>query len=211
MAHEIKNPLTPIRLAAERMRRRARGTAEPGALASVVEEGASTIVEEVTTLSALVDAFGRFARLPAAEIADTDLAAVVQQVTKLYAGVKPGVCVSSRGADGDLRARADAEQIKRALINLVDNAVAATPAGGHVELAATVEGGTARVAVSDDGPGLAPNERVRVFDPDYSTKPRGTGLGLAIVARIAAEHAGRVFVEDNAPKGCRFVLEWPAA
>jgi two-component system, NtrC family, nitrogen regulation sensor histidine kinase NtrY len=216
MAHEIKNPLTPIRLAAERMRRRARTAgevsgADAAALASVVEEGASTIVEEVTTLSALVDAFGRFARLPAAELAETDLLAVVQQVTKLYTGTKAGVSISSK-TDGPLApVLADAEQIKRALINLVDNAVAATPAGGHVVLEASVGGGTARVAVRDDGPGLGPAERARVFDPDYSTKPRGTGLGLAIVERIAAEHSGRVFVEENAPKGCRFVLEWPAA
>jgi two-component system nitrogen regulation sensor histidine kinase NtrY len=212
MAHEIKNPLTPIRLAAERMRRRARissGDEEP--LAAVIEEGASTIVEEVTTLSGLVDAFGRFARLPAADLVETDLAAVVSQVTKLYDGVKPGVRVTSEAKDGIALVRADAEQIKRALINLVDNAVAATPPGGHVVLAASVDGGKARVAVSDTGPGLSPSEKTRVFDPDYSTKSRGTGLGLAIVERIAAEHAGRVFVEENAPKGCRFVLEWPAA
>ncbi|HKC25535.1 MAG TPA: ATP-binding protein [Thermoanaerobaculia bacterium] len=213
MAHEIKNPLTPIRLAAERMHRRARAAsgADEGPLAGVVEEGASTIVEEVTTLSSLVDAFGRFARLPAADLAETDLAAVVSQVTKLYDGVKPGVRVTSEAQEEIAPVKADAEQIKRALINLVDNAVAATPPGGRVVLAASVDGGKARVAVSDTGPGLSPSERTRVFDPDYSTKSRGTGLGLAIVERIAAEHAGRVFVEENAPKGCRFVLEWPAA
>jgi two-component system nitrogen regulation sensor histidine kinase NtrY len=212
MAHEIKNPLTPIRLAAERMRRRAVAPdADEGTLASVVRDGASAIIEEVTTLSSLVDTFGRFARLPAADLAPTDLGAVVQQVTKLYAGVKRGVTVSAE-VPGELPlVHADAEQVKRALINLVDNAVAATPGGGRVKIRASVGDGHARLAVEDDGPGIPEAERERVFDPAYSTKARGSGLGLAIVARIAAEHAGRVRVEENAPHGCRFLLEWPAA
>ena len=212
MAHEIKNPLTPIRLAAERMRRRALGKDnDPASLASVVQEGASTIIEEVTTLASLVDTFGRFARLPAADLAPTDLGAVVQQVTNLYANVKRGVTVSADIPEALPLVNADAEQVKRALINLVDNAVAATPGGGHVRIVAGVEEGRARLAVEDDGAGIPEAERERVFDPAYSTKARGSGLGLAIVARIAAEHAGRVRVEENVPHGCRFLLEWPAA
>ncbi len=214
MAHEIKNPLTPIRLAAERMRRRARretGEEPEEALRTVVEEGATTIVEEVGTLAALVDAFQRFARLPEAQLAPCDLAAVVGQVVKLYAGTKPGVRVVSE-VGGELPpVRADAEQVKRALINLVDNAVAATPRGGTVTVDARVEDGHARLVVADDGPGIPEAARARVFDASYSTKPRGSGLGLAITARIAAEHAGRVSVEENEPRGCRFVFEWPAA
>jgi nitrogen fixation/metabolism regulation signal transduction histidine kinase len=213
MAHEIKNPLTPIRLAAERMRRRALGKdADPDSLASVVREGSSTIIEEVTTLASLVDMFGRFARLPAADLAPTDLGAVVRQVTKLYANVKRDVMVSADIPQALPLVRADAEQVKRALINLVDNAIAATPpGGGRVRIAAHVADGRARIAVEDDGPGIPEAERERVFDPAYSTKARGSGLGLAIVARIAAEHAGRVRVEENAPHGCRFLLEWPAS
>ena len=212
MAHEIKNPLTPIRLAAERMRRHARGRdADPGGLSAVVDEGASTIIEEVTTLASLVDTFGRFARLPAADLAPTDLGAVVTQVAKLYADVKRGVTVEADIPESLPLVKADAEQVKRALINLVDNAIAATPGGGHVRIAAVVTGGSARLLVEDDGPGIPEAERGRVFDPDYSTKARGSGLGLAIVSRIASEHAGRVRVEENAPHGCRFLLEWPAA
>lgn len=211
VAHEIKNPLTPIRLAAERMRRRARLHGTDPQLPTVVEEGSSTIIEEVGTLADLVDAFGRFARLPAADLQETDLAGVVQQVVNLYAGVKPGVEVVARIPNDLPAVRADAEQIKRALINLVDNGVAATPAGGRVSLSVSVEGGHARLSVEDDGPGIPRSERNRVFDPAFSTKARGTGLGLAITQRIAAEHAGRVHVEDNPPHGCRFVFEWPAA
>ena len=212
MAHEIKNPLTPIRLAAERMRRRAASSADSGdGLSRVVEEGASTIVQEVTALSALVDTFQRFARLPAAVLAPTDLGAVARQVAKLYDGVKRGIAVTAEAADGLGPARADAGQLRRALINLVDNAVAATPEGGRVRVAVRVAEGRAVVSVEDDGPGIPPADRERVFDAEYSTKGRGSGLGLAIVARIAAEHGGTVRVEENAPHGCRFLLEWPAA
>jgi two-component system, NtrC family, nitrogen regulation sensor histidine kinase NtrY len=195
------------------MRRRAssRDAGSAPELATVVEEGASTIIEEVSTLSRLVDSFGRFARLPAAQLEPTDLGGVVQQVAKLYGDVKPGVNVSVEIPPDLPAVRADAEQVKRALINLVDNAVAATPVGGHVEIAAQVAGGRATVVVSDDGPGIPAADLERVFDPAFSTKARGTGLGLAITARIAAEHSGRVRVEENVPHGCRFILEWPAA
>ncbi len=215
MAHEIKNPLTPIRLAAERMRRRAAALPTPDAAAaemkSIVEEGASTIVDEVGTLSGLVDSFGRFARLPAAMLAPTDLSAVVAQVVKLYGDLKPGVTVDADVPEGLPEVRADAEQVKRALVNLVDNAVAATPPGGRIRIGARVARGRAELSVADDGPGIPPENRERVFDPSFSTKERGSGLGLAITARIAAEHSGRVRVEENVPRGCRFVLEWPAA
>lgn len=212
MAHEIKNPLTPVRLAAERIRRKARGSAGCDAeLAKVVEEGADTIVQEVRSLAALVDAFHRFARLPETRLGELDLGAVVAQVVKLYEGTKAGVRVAAE-APPDLPAvRGDAEQVKRALVNLVDNAVAATPPGGSVRVRASVDGGLARVVVSDDGPGIPPEERDLVFEPTFSTKANGFGLGLSITSRIAAEHRGRVILEENAPRGCRFVFEWPAA
>jgi two-component system nitrogen regulation sensor histidine kinase NtrY len=212
MAHEIKNPLTPIRLAAERMRRRAASSPDAGdGLSRVVEEGASTIVQEVTALAALVDTFQRFARLPAAVLEPTDLGAVALQVAKLYDGVKRGIAVTTDVPEGIPAVNADAGQVRRALINLVDNAVAATPEGGRVRVAVRIAGGRASVSVEDDGPGIAPADRERVFDAEYSTKSRGSGLGLAIVARIAAEHGGSVRVEENVPHGCRFLLEWPAA
>ncbi len=215
MAHEIKNPLTPIRLAAERMARRTRAANRsagiPPEILKAIEEGCSTIIEEVGTLAGLVDAFGRFARLPAADLMPSDIGAVVQQVVKLYAGTKAGVSITAEIEDPLPLVRADAEQIKRALINLVDNAVAASPAGGNVRITAAVHDGNARLSVQDDGPGIDEADRQRIFDPAFSTKARGTGLGLAITARIAAEHSGRVRVEENSPRGSRFLLEWPAA
>ena len=212
MAHEIKNPLTPVRLAAERMRRKARSSSGCDAeLAKVVEEGADTIVQEVRTLAALVDAFHRFARLPETRMGSFDLASVVAQVVKLYDGTKRGVRIVPEVADGLGPVQGDVEQIKRAVVNLVDNAVAATPSGGTVSVRAGVEEGTARVVVADDGPGIPLEERALVFEPTFSTKPNGFGLGLSITSRIAAEHRGKVVLEENSPRGCRFVLEWPVA
>ncbi|MBK8596285.1 MAG: HAMP domain-containing protein [Holophagales bacterium] len=212
MAHEIKNPLTPVRLAAERMRRKARSsTGCDPVLAKVVEEGADTIVQEVRTLAALVDAFHRFARLPETSFGDCDLGSVVGQVVKLYDGTKAGVRISADLPEGLAVVRGDAQQIKRAVVNLVDNAVSATPPGGEVRVRASVEKGVARVVVADDGPGIPAEERDLVFEPTFSTKAEGFGLGLSITSRIAAEHRGRVLLEENSPRGCRFVLEWPAA
>ncbi len=212
MAHEIKNPLTPVRLAAERIRKKARGSAacDPE-LTKVVEEGADTIVQEVRTLAALVDAFHRFARLPETRLGELDLGSIVSQVVKLYDGTKAGVRIEAAVPEGPGRVRGDAEQVKRAVVNLVDNAFAATPPGGVVSIRASVEDGTARVVVSDDGPGIPAEERSLVFEPTFSTKAHGFGLGLSITSRIAAEHRGRVLLEENSPRGCRFVLEWPAA
>ena len=212
MAHEIKNPLTPVRLAAERIRRKARGsTGCDPALAKVVEEGADTIVQEVRTLAALVDAFHRFARLPETSFGDCDLGSIVGQVVKLYDGTKAGVRIAADVPDGLAAVRGDVQQIKRAVVNLVDNAVSATPPGGEVRIRASVEEGLARVVVTDDGPGIPAEERDLVFEPTFSTKAEGFGLGLSITSRIAAEHRGRVVLEENSPRGCRFVLEWPAA
>ncbi len=212
MAHEIKNPLTPVRLAAERIRRKARAsTACDPALAKVVEEGADTIVQEVRTLAALVDAFHRFARLPETSLGDCDLGAIVGQVAKLYDGTKAGVKITADVPQDLAAVRGDVQQIKRAVVNLVDNAVSATPPGGEVRIRASVEEGVARVVVADDGPGIPAEERDLVFEPTFSTKAEGFGLGLSITSRIAAEHRGRVVLEENSPRGCRFVLEWPAA
>ena len=131
---------------------------------------------------------------------------------KLYDGTKAGVRIAADGPRGARRgAGATREQIKRAVVNLVDNAVAATPPGGVVSIRASVEEGLARVVVADDGPGIPAEERDLVFEPTFSTKAHGFGLGLSITSRIAAEHRGRVVLEENSPHGCRFVLEWPAA
>ena len=207
IAHEIKNPLTPIRLAAERMLKKHR-QGEPG-LARAIEDGVEIIVREVGTLQGMVDEFSRFARMPRPQPARTDVPRLVAETLHLYQNLKPGVEVEAR-LDGDLAGvTLDAEQIKRALINLLDNAVEATDAPGRVTVSAQQRDGHFAIKVADTGRGIPPEAKEKLFLPYFSTKGRGTGLGLAIVHRIVADHHGSIRVEDNHPRGTVFTLELP--
>ena len=209
IAHEIKNPLTPIRLAAERMLKKHR-QGEPG-LARAIEDGVEIIVREVATLQGMVDEFSRFARMPRPQPAPTDVPRLLAETLHLYQNVKPGVEVEAR-LDGDLAGvTLDAEQIKRALINLLDNAVEATDAPGRVTVSAERRDGHFAIKVADTGRGIPPEAKEKLFLPYFSTKGRGTGLGLAIVHRIVADHHGSIRVEDNHPRGTVFTVELPGA
>jgi two-component system nitrogen regulation sensor histidine kinase NtrY len=209
IAHEIKNPLTPIRLAAERMLKKHR-QGEPG-LARAIEDGVDIIVREVATLQGMVDEFSRFARMPRPQPARTDVPRLVAETLHLYQNLKPGVELEAR-LDGDLTGvTLDAEQIKRALINLLDNAVEATDAPGRVIVSAQRRDGHFAIKVADTGRGIPPEAKEKLFLPYFSTKGRGTGLGLAIVHRIVADHHGSIRVEDNHPRGTVFTLELPGA
>ncbi len=209
IAHEIKNPLTPIRLAAERMLKKHR-QGEPG-LAGAIEDGVEIIVREVATLQGMVDEFSRFARMPRPQPARTDVPRLVAETLHLYQNLKPGVEVEAR-LDGDLTGvMLDGEQIKRALINLLDNAVEATDAPGRVTVSAQQRDGHFAIKVADTGRGIPPEAKEKLFLPYFSTKGRGTGLGLAIVHRIVADHHGSIRVEDNHPRGTVFTVELPGA
>jgi two-component system nitrogen regulation sensor histidine kinase NtrY len=207
VAHEIKNPLTPIRLDAERMLRKQQdGDADaPAALSGGVE----IIVREVETLKRMVDEFSRFARMPRPQPTEVDLGSWLAETLHLYRGVKPGVAVAGTVDPGAASAQLDPEQLKRALINLLDNAVEATPAPGEVDVRIERLDGRLEIRVSDTGPGIAPEARDKIFLPYFSTKGRGSGLGLAIVHRIVADHHGTLRVEDNTPRGSVFVITLP--
>lgn len=207
VAHEIKNPLTPIRLAAERMLHRHR-QADPG-LGGAIEEGVEIIVREVGTLQAMVDEFSRFARMPRPHPVRVDLARLVEDTLHLYRDVKPGVEVAGSVAAAAVDAWLDPEQIRRALINLLDNAVEATTAPGRVEVRAAADDGRLAIEVADTGPGIPPEAKAKLFLPYFSTKGRGTGLGLAIVHRIVTDHQGTIRVDDNRPHGTIFTIELP--
>jgi nitrogen fixation/metabolism regulation signal transduction histidine kinase len=219
LAHEIKNPLTPIQLCAERMRRHF-GSAPPAAR-ELVDECTSTIVGEVESLKALVDEFAQFARMPAPRTVPSDLNALLTDTLALYNGLFHEIVIERRFGDGLPRVRVDVEQIRRVIINLVDNAVEALggsaapprPDGPRptivVETKQDPVNSVARVLVSDNGPGIPPADRDKLFMPYYSTKRRGSGLGLAIVRRIIAEHGGSIEVADNAPSGTVFTIELP--
>ena len=210
LAHEIKNPLTPIQLSAQRVRK-AWLKSDP-AFEKILTECTRAIVDEVEALKNLVDEFAQFARLPAASLQPASLHDVIDQALSLYDGLFPGVAFERRLAPDLPPLRLDPDQMKRALINLVDNAVEATEGKGRILVATEYDRaeGRARLVVADDGPGIAPADRDRLFVPHFSTKKRGSGLGLAIVNRIVQEHLGTIRAEDNAPRGARFVVELPA-
>jgi two-component system nitrogen regulation sensor histidine kinase NtrY len=219
LAHEIKNPLTPIQLCAERMRRHFSGA--PPASRELVEECTTTIVGEVESLKSLVDEFAQFARMPAPRTVPSDLNGLLSETLALYNGLFREIRIERRLAEALPPVRVDVEQIRRVVINLVDNAMEALggttarprPSGDApvilVETQLDSVNGVARIVVADNGPGISPADREKLFMPYYSTKRRGSGLGLAIVRRIIAEHGGSIDVGDNSPSGTVFTIELP--
>jgi nitrogen fixation/metabolism regulation signal transduction histidine kinase len=208
MAHEVKNPLTPIQLTAQRLLRRTReGRLDPEA----VKEGAETILAEVSSLSRLVDSFSRFARLPVPQFSPCDPADLLRQVAALYLPNHPEIQWELHLPEVPVSALWDGDMVKRALINYVDNAVAALVEGkGSVQLSLAEEGASLRFDVLDGGVGVPEADRGRLFEPYFSTKRKGTGLGLAIVRRIAQDHGGDARYEPLDP-GSRFSLVLPKA
>ena len=209
LAHEIKNPLTPIQLCAERLRRHF--STAPAASKALVDECTETIVGEVESLKGLVDEFSQFARMPSPRTVPTDLSQLITDTIALYNGIFSAVQIEQRFAPGLPLVRLDPEQVRRVIINLVDNAVEAMERRGQIVVETQIDAANAivRVIVADDGPGIPVGEREKLFLPYYSTKRRGSGLGLAIVRRIIAEHGGNIDVGDNTPKGTRFTIELP--
>jgi two-component system, NtrC family, nitrogen regulation sensor histidine kinase NtrY len=219
LAHEIKNPLTPIQLCAERMRRHFGGAPQPAR--ELVDECTATIVGEVESLKNLVDEFAQFARMPAPKTVPVDLNTMLSEALGLYNGLFQNIRISKQFDESLPLVRIDVEQIRRVVINLVDNAVealggstAADRPGGVaptilVETRHETNHGIARIIVSDNGPGIPSADRDKLFMPYYSTKRRGSGLGLAIVRRIVVEHGGSIEVMDNEPTGTQFLIELP--
>lgn len=206
IAHEIKNPLTPIQLSAERIARKFRnGDADT---AAAIEEGTKTIVSEVGQLKRMVDEFARFARMPAVHLRHAQLAEILEEAAALYRDVKPGVAVGV-AVESDIELLVDPEQIRRAVGNLLKNAVEATEAG-EVRVSARRAPHRVVIEVADPGRGVPDADKEKLFLPYFSTKGRGTGLGLAIVHRIVNDHDGRISVHDNHPRGTRFEIELPA-
>jgi two-component system nitrogen regulation sensor histidine kinase NtrY len=222
IAHEIKNPLTPIQLSAQRLQRRLseRLTGEDAAL---LDDCTSTIVHEVSELKGLVNEFSRFARRPAGKMHPCDLNQVVEETLPLFRQARPDLRIDFESAAQQLPVLMNREAVKRALVNLLDNAVSAVTAA-HNGDAVAASASTADIAVrtrvdaelsrvvlevSDRGPGIPAEHRGRIFEPYFSTKQDGTGLGLAIVASIAADHHAYVRLHDNEPHGTRFVIEFP--
>ncbi len=208
IAHDIRNPLTPIQLSTERMQRK---YAAAHAEDPVFAECTQAILSEVNTLKHLVDEFTRFARMPVPRLEEGDLPVEIRTVVETYRTSHPGIRWEFRH-EGPPRLWFDPLQIRRAVTNLLDNAAAALGERGTVTVTCTHDeaAGKARIDVADDGPGIPPGDRDRLFEPYFSRREGGTGLGLAIVSAIANDHGGTVRMRDNIPRGAVFEMEFPA-
>ena len=221
IAHEIKNPLTPIQLSAQRLRHqleRRTGTSEPPKdpdLARIARECASLIEREVATLAALVNEFSQFVRFPTAKLLPTDTNTTVNEAVQVFAGRLDGITLKTSLEEHLPAVRADGPLLRSVIVNLIDNAAEALEDSPCREITVAThlrsESDTIEIAVSDTGHGISPQDKDKLFLPHFSTKERGTGLGLAIAARIISEHGGSLRVEDNRPVGSRFLIELPVA
>jgi len=231
LAHEIKNPLTPIQLSAERLLRRYRQLAPPEAAPKLsapgrqaefasfdglLQECVQTIIHEADSLKNLVDEFSRFARLPQVRTEQSDLHRVIESALSLYNGRTQDVRFAVDFDPGIPPLWLDPEQMKRVLVNLMDNALEAMAGSPHAKdlLIRTRRDGmqrSVRIEVNDTGRGFPEGYRDSLFLPYFSTRKGGTGLGLAIVRQIVTEHHGRVRAEPNAPRGTRIIIDLPMA
>ena len=216
VAHEIKNPLTPIALSAERIRRHLeRGSPPDGNSVAVMQGCTETIFNAVETVRRLVDEFSTLARFPTAQPRPNGINAIIESALQLFQGRLDGIRIHAQLASNLPPVLADPDAMRRAIANLVDNAAEALQdslvkeiyiSTNVVETREAVE-----IVVADTGHGITTEVKERLFLPYFSTKKRGTGLGLHIVSRIMQEHGGSIRVEENQPVGARFILELPVA
>lgn len=215
MAHEIKNPLTPIQLCAERIAKNSQKISDKleKKYTQIVEECTTTIKQEVSTLQRMVDEFSRFARLPEAKLKPASLNETVEETLKLYQDRLDDIKLSTNLQQDLPLVNLDKEQIRQTLINLINNAAEAMLNVEKKELLISTEclneQDLVRLTLSDTGHGINPEDKEKLFYPYFSTRKRGTGLGLAIVSHIITDHLGKIWVEDNKPCGSKFIIELP--
>jgi two-component system, NtrC family, nitrogen regulation sensor histidine kinase NtrY len=207
IAHEVKNPLTPISLSAQRLKRRySERINEP-----VFDECTRMIIDHVELIRNLVNEFSTFARFPTADPKPSQLSPIIEETVSLYREGHPDIVFAVRIGEDIPQMNLDRQQFKQAMINLVDNAVAAVRNQGNIAISAAFDPilKLVRLEVADDGTGIADSDKIRLFEPNFSTKKSGMGLGLTIVNSIVTDHNGMIRVQDNLPKGAKFVIELP--
>ena len=215
VAHEIKNPLTPIALSAERINMYLDRKPADASSLEVVRSCATTIENAVDTVRTLVNEFATLASFPASKPQPADINTIAENALSMFNGRLDQIRVRTVFANNLPRVLADSEAIKRAIANLVDNAAEAVQGSMVKEIeistALVASRDAIEICVADSGPGVTREAKERLFLPYFSTKSRGTGLGLAIVSRIVEDHRGYIRVEENKPVGARFVIELPVA
>jgi two-component system nitrogen regulation sensor histidine kinase NtrY len=210
VAHEIKNPLTPIQLSAERIIKNLGSGKEKSG--EIIEEGANTIVQEARTIKSLVDEFSNFARMPSIHLQSADLHEIIEQTISLFTGIFSEIEFETLFApDLPSPLLLDPDQMRRVFINLIDNAIDAMNKKGKIRIKTSFDKIHQRVQIEivDFGPGIPAGEREKLFHPHYSTKKKGTGLGLAIVNQVVSEHNGSIEVLNNKPHGAKFIIQIP--
>jgi len=212
LAHELKNPLFPLRITIDNLRR-AKALA-PGEFDEVFDESLGTLTTGLASLNTVVARFSDFARMPVPEFAEVPPNDIVRHALKLFdaqlaAADRPPIRVASDLDASVEPIEADADQLGRALLNLLLNAIDAMPQGGELTIRTRRAKGGVRIDVADTGEGLTGEERARLFTPYYTTKQHGTGLGLAIVQSVVADHRGRIWVESEPGRGTTFHIELP--
>jgi nitrogen fixation/metabolism regulation signal transduction histidine kinase len=220
LAHEIKNPLTPIRLSAERLRHKLLGSMNPSD-AQILERATHTIVQQVEAMKEMVNAFSEYARTPSMDIARFDLNQLVLEVTDLYRAQDAQRRLKIV-LDKDLgEVEADRGRVRQVLHNLITNAFEAAEGREDASISVSTQAVTrsatpaltatvvAQIVIEDNGPGFSSEVLGRMFDPYVTTKPKGTGLGLAIVKKIIEEHGGRIEAENRITGGARIRVELP--
>jgi two-component system nitrogen regulation sensor histidine kinase NtrY len=211
VAHEIKNPLTPIQLSAQRIIKNLKKTGKNNN--DIIEEGAATIVQEARTIKSLVDEFSNFARMPGIDLQSTDIHKIIEQTVSLFKGIFADIEFEVLfSSDVPSPVQTDPDQMKRAFINLIDNAIDAMNKKGKITIRTSYDRRTQRVRIeiSDSGPGISLKDKEKLFLPHYSTKKKGTGLGLAIVDQVINEHNGSIDIENIQPHGAKFTIQIPA-
>lgn len=210
IAHEVKNPLTPIKLSAQRLRRKY-GDQIIGDN-GVFMECTETIIDQADQLKNLVNEFSSFARLPAVNPEPCHLKEIVEDALTLYREAHPHISFQIKAEPDIPQLNLDRQQMKRVMINLTDNAIGAMDGKGAVNVVLTYDAilKIVRMEFCDTGSGIAPEDKIRLFEPYYSTKKTGMGLGLSIVSTIVEDHNGFIRVQDNKPKGTKFIIELPA-
>jgi signal transduction histidine kinase len=207
LAHEIKNPLTPIRMSLETLLAASRSKSPE--FERLFQESAGPVLEEVDRLRRIVDEFSRFARLPAPKLETLKLDELAAHVAALH-GKDEALQLETR-FEPNVAVRADRDQLTQVVLNLVKNAAEAMKGEGRVRLAVSTKGSDAVLEVEDEGPGVRPEDRARIFEPYFTTKEGGTGLGLAIAARICLDHGGRLELGETKGRGSLFRLVLPKA
>jgi len=205
IAHEVKNPLTPITLSAQRLKRKYAQFVDD----TIFEECTETIISQVELIRNLVNEFSSFARFPSANPVPCHLMPIIEETLALYREGHRSINFKINNTSDIPMLNLDRQQMKQALINLIDNAISAMKSAGNITIAVAHDPilKKVRIEIADDGPGISNEDKTRLFQPNFSTKKAGMGLGLTIVNTIIADHNGMINVQDNMPRGAKFVIE----